>query len=197
MITSFFAPKSKTGRKRTAEDEQRGGSGFRTKKFVMAPPSESSSASEYATTTSTSRRTPTPPRPPSEEASALLSFLCDEDEEGGRRLVPDWRSSLEMHFATSTFSSLAKFVARERCVFFSVFASFAFFALSLMEIFSFCRSRTHTVPKKSPSIAVYPSPCFSPFSVRGVGGQSLAHCVSPAEIGILGLESDPVAPGEG
>ncbi|KAL3778865.1 hypothetical protein ACHAW5_009344 [Stephanodiscus triporus] len=114
MITSFFAPKSKTGRKRTAEDEQRGGSAFRTKKVVVvtAPPSESSSASDCATTTS--RRTPPSPRPPCEEAAALLSFLCDDDDEGGRRDVPNWRSSLEMHFATSTFSSLAKFVARER-----------------------------------------------------------------------------------
>ena len=48
-------------------------------------------------------------------------------------VVPDWRGALEAHFATSTFSSLAKFVARERCV------SFQFRLVSIRFFFSLGR----------------------------------------------------------
>ena len=130
MITSFFAPKSKAvrdderTRKRVAEDSRRRGTGdddddSRTTKKVATttPPSESSS--HPASASSDGAVTPTTT---TAEAIALLSLLMPCEEGEGRqaavvaRVVPDWRGALEAHFATSSFSSLAKFVARERCV---------------------------------------------------------------------------------
>jgi hypothetical protein len=133
MITSFFAPKSKAvpgderTRKRVAEDARRRGAGDddddgrMTKKVATTtPPSESSSQPASASSDGPTLTTTTA------EAIALLSLLMPCEEGGGRRaasvvaarVVPDWRGVLEAHFATSSFSSLAKFVARERCVLF-------------------------------------------------------------------------------
>lgn len=128
MITSFFAPKSKAvrgderTRKRVAEDSRRRGTGdddddSRTTKKVATttPPSESSS--HPASASSGRAATPTTN---TAEAIALLSLLlpCEEGERRQAavvaRVIPDWRGALEAHFATSSFSSLAKFVARER-----------------------------------------------------------------------------------
>lgn len=130
MITSFFAPKSKAvrgderTRKRMAEDSRRRGTGdddddSRTTKKVATttPPSESSS--HPASASSGRAATPTTN---TAEAIALLSLLLPCEVGEGRqaavvaRVIPDWRGALEAHFATSSFSSLAKFVARERCV---------------------------------------------------------------------------------
>ena len=110
MITSFFAPK--TRKKRAApEDEGNAGRTKRRDERVVTPPSQDG----------TSRR------PLCDEATALLSLLCEEvvvEEEEGRAHVPDWRSALGVHFASSSFSSLAKFVARERSAFFFFFFFF-------------------------------------------------------------------------
>lgn len=96
MITSFFPPKlSKTG-KRMAEEQLVVPN--KTKKktdelvVTVTPPSESSKSF-----------TPQTPRLLSEEAVVLVSYLH----------VGEWRDALERYFATSKFSSLAKFVASE------------------------------------------------------------------------------------
>ena len=141
MITSFFAPKSKTGKKRAVEDERGDESNTsRTKRRderVVTPPSQSSSASD-----ATSRR------PLSDEATALLSLLCEEE---GRAHVPDWRSALEVHFVSSGFSSLAKFVARERSVFDRLF-----FTRMLSRLFTYLVCRGALVFRASHT--VYPPP---------------------------------------
>lgn len=101
MITSFFAPKTRSGSKRSrAEGDATG-----TKKRVVTPADSSVSAtSTHSSSTSKSL---------TEETSTLLSLL-HQHEEGLQTENASWREALEKHFSTAKFTSLAKFLAKER-----------------------------------------------------------------------------------
>jgi hypothetical protein len=111
MITSFFKPKPGCKRSRNGDGDSPSGVGnvatSAKKKQLLA------------TTTSSSLLPSTSTKPLSKEAATLLSFLhVHEIDRTGVGNVGvggvSWRKALFQYFATTNFTSLAKFVANER-----------------------------------------------------------------------------------
>mmetsp|Transcript_22022 Transcript_22022/g.47878 ORF Transcript_22022/g.47878 Transcript_22022/m.47878 type:complete len:337 (-) Transcript_22022:1527-2537(-) len=100
MITSFFAPKSKPGSKRSRKGEDDAENARSTKKRVVTPADSSVSATSSSSLT--------------EETATLLSFLHQHNDDGLPTEMISWRGALEKYFATAKFTSLAKFMAKER-----------------------------------------------------------------------------------
>jgi len=96
MITSFFKPK------RPCNDAADDASAKKKKKRGVVTPTDSSTSTTSTLTTSTSDTTL------AEETALLLSFL--HQHEGSST----WRGALEKYFSNVKFTSLAKFVAKER-----------------------------------------------------------------------------------
>ncbi|KAL7467774.1 hypothetical protein ACHAXS_008028 [Conticribra weissflogii] len=119
MITSFFAPKSKSGSKRTrdgiggdgksrATDSSCSDKGIQggSKRRVVSPPSPSPVSSVMPLSMESASDEGL-----SEETAEMLSYLDDCDSANG---FPTWKNALRKQFASGKFTSLAKFVARER-----------------------------------------------------------------------------------
>ncbi|KAL7524949.1 hypothetical protein ACHAXR_000788, partial [Thalassiosira sp. AJA248-18] len=103
MITSFFAPKSKSGSSKRPRHQEEGEDAS-TKKRVVTPAEPSVSAtSSYSSSVSSKSLT--------EETATLLSFLRQHD---GLSTDPSWFRALEKHFATQKFKDLASFIRKER-----------------------------------------------------------------------------------
>lgn len=105
MITSFFAPKSKSVNKRSRKGKEDAAGSSTTKKRVVTPAVSSVSSSSLSCSSPT-------PESLAEETATLLSFL--HQHEGLPTESTSWRGALEKYFATTKFTSLAKFVAKER-----------------------------------------------------------------------------------
>ena len=128
MITSFFKPKSQPAckRSRDGDEDVPSGNEVNKKQLVSATTSaattivgnsapQTSTASHQHTTTATNSK------PLSEEAALLLSFLhtdhdgdTDVDHDAMIAVKVTWRKALIHYFATTNFTTLAKFVANER-----------------------------------------------------------------------------------
>ena len=135
MITSFFKPKSQPAGKRSRDGDRDVPSGneavvgtrVNMKQLVSATTTaaattivgnsapQTSTASHQHTTTATNSK------PLSKEAATLLSFLhtdhdgdTDVDHDAMIAVKVTWRKALIHYFATTNFTTLAKFVANER-----------------------------------------------------------------------------------
>ena len=134
MITSFFSPKSTSGTKRPRnnsvpppQDATRK-DGDAKKRIVCNPYSATASSSsssvdnEASPTASSSLSVATSSAGSSskkalpEETLELISYINDNEDEGinNAAMVPTWKKSLEKQIVSGKFTSLAKFVAKER-----------------------------------------------------------------------------------
>jgi hypothetical protein len=135
MITSFFKPKSQPAGKRSRDgdgDDPSGneavdGTRVNKKQLVLAAAAAATtivgnSALQSSTTSRPHTTTATDSKRLSEEAATLLSFLHtdhdgdteDDDHDAMIAERGSWRKALIHYFATTNFTTLAKFVANER-----------------------------------------------------------------------------------
>jgi hypothetical protein len=137
MITSFFKPKSQPAGKRSCDgdgdvpsgNEAVIGTRVNKKQLVSATTTAAAAAAtivgnsalQSSTTSRPHTTTATNSKPLSEEAALLLSFLhtdhdgdTDVDHDAMIAVKVTWRKALIHYFATTNFTTLAKFVANER-----------------------------------------------------------------------------------
>ncbi len=120
MITSFFKPKSKPGCKRPRNVDGDNASGVldhgvtcANKKQLSTTTTSDADGISLPRHTSTTSSNNSKSKPLSVEAAALLSFLHAHAEYDNAN-TDSWRKALIQYFATTNFTSLAKFVAIER-----------------------------------------------------------------------------------
>ena len=141
MITSFFKPKSQPAGKRSRDgdgdvpsgNEAVDGTRVNKKQLVSATTTAAAAAAaaitivgnsalQSSTTSRPHTTTATDSKRLSEEAATLLSFLHtdhdgdteDDDHDAMIAERGSWRKALIHYFATTNFTTLAKFVANER-----------------------------------------------------------------------------------